>query len=108
LRHFGLFWGKVCAGGANCRPRRRDESTTCQSAAQRSGKTVFADYAAFWSEFGLSADTEELSVVDWEVFSGPQFILERAIETLIGINSKRLEIEIKQSVVAVPDGRVVF
>ena len=27
---------------------------------------------------------------------------------LIGINSKRLEIEIKQSVIAVPDGRVVF
>ena len=49
-----------------------------------------------------------LSAVNWEVFSGPQFILERAIETLIRINSKRLEIEVKQIVVAVPDGRVVF
>ena len=71
-----------------------------RSAAQRSGKTVFADYAAFWSE--------SLLLPTLEVFCGPQFILERAIETLIGINSKRLEIEIKQSVIAVPDGRVVF
>jgi hypothetical protein len=72
-------------------------------AAKRYSPTI-SFLVRIWS----SADTEVLSVVDWEVFAGPQFILERAIETLLGINSKRLEIEVKQSVVAVPDGRVVF
>ena len=72
-------------------------------AARRYSPTMQPSGQIIWS-----ADAEVLSAVHREVFCGPQFILERAIETLIGINSKRLEIEIKQSVIAVPDGRVVF
>jgi hypothetical protein len=70
--------------------------------------SLCANYAAFGFRTTSTGDGVVLSEINPHVFSGLQFPFERKIKTLVGVNSKRLKVEVKESVVSIPDGRVVF
>jgi hypothetical protein len=42
------------------------------------------------------------------VFSGLQLSLEGKFKAIVWVNAERLEVEVKQRVVAIPYGRVIF
>jgi hypothetical protein len=62
------------------------------------------DFRGFGSRTQPFLTGEVVSEVNRQVFSGLQFPLERKFETLIRFNSKRLEVEVKEGVVTIPDG----
>jgi hypothetical protein len=49
-----------------------------------------------------------LSETSPSVFSGLQLSLEGTFKALVRVNAERLEVEVKQRVVAIPYGRVIF
>ena len=63
------------------------------------GRVRYAPFPGFIYAFWL---------IDPQVFSWFQLLLERGLKTLVGINSERLEIEVKKGVATIPNSRVPF